>query len=294
MMKKGQYRQSFIYVLLSMTLLFSSSVIADEKDDRALAVFNKLKFFSWLVNDSPTMMRIVKSADSEAIKQLEKSRQLLQQAQAQYDEGEFLLAEENITTGIKEMSSVARKIKDVDRVEHARKKLFHELKQHVQTFAEAFERVAKEKNDRLIDAMLDQKKLKKTMHDADALYSEGQLSLANQLMKQAADMVEIAISDARHKDVLLHELSFDSLEDEYSYEKKRNESYVLLVRLLQENQTASDASRQYVNKIVAANKGVVAEAELHAADGDNETAIRILEKGTDKLSQALRLSGAAF
>lgn len=293
-MKKCLSRQGLVSVLFSMTLLFSSSVIAAEKDDRALAVFNKLKFFSWLVNDSPTMTRIVKSTDSEAIKQLEKSRQLLQQAQAQYDKGEFLLAEEYLATGIKEMSNVARKIKDVESVERARKKLFHELKQHVQTFAEVFERVAKEKNDRHIDAMLDHEKLKKTMHDAEVLYSEGQLALANQRMKQAADMVEIAISDARHKDMLFHELSFDSLEDEYSYEKKRNESYVLLVRLLQEKHTASDASRQYVNKIVSANKGVVAEAELHAADGDNETAIRILEKGTDKLSRALRLSGASF
>ena len=92
-MKKCLSRQGLVSVLFSMTLLFSSSVIAAEKDDRALAVFNKLKFFSWLVNDSPTMTRIVKSTDSEAIKQLEKSRQLLQQAQAQYDKGEFLLAE---------------------------------------------------------------------------------------------------------------------------------------------------------------------------------------------------------
>ena len=278
-MKKCLSRQGVISVLLSMTLFFSSSVISAEKDDRAFAVFNKLKFFSWLVNGSPTMKRILKSEDNDAIEQLEKSRQLLQQAQAQYDEGELLLAEENIATGIKEMSSVARKIKDVDRVEQARKKLFHEMKQRVQTFANAFERVANEKNDKLIDAMLDREKLKKTMGDADALHREGQLAQANQLLKQAADMVEIAISDARHKDVLFHELSFDDLEEEYMYEKKRNESYVMLVRLLQEKQTASDASRQYVNKIVAANKGIVAEAELHAADGDNETAIRILEKG---------------
>jgi len=293
-MKKCLVRQGFISVFLSMMLLFSSSAVSAENDGRESAVFNKLKFFSWLVNDSPTMSRILKSADSEAIIQLENSRRLLQQAQAQYDEGEFSLAEKNIATGIKEMTSVSRKIKDVDRVEHARKKLFHELKQHVQAFSDVFERVAKEKNDKQIDAMLDHKKLKKTVDDADALYREGQLALANHMMKQAADIVENAISNARHKDVLIHELSFDSPEDEYNYEKKRNESYVMLVRLLQEKQTVSDASRQYVNKIVAANKGIVAEAELHAADGDNKTAIRILEKGTDKLSRALRMAGASF
>ena len=293
-MNKYLVRQGSISVLLCMALLLSLPVVSAKNDDRESAVFNKLKFFSWLVNDSPTMNRVLKSDDSEAIKQLENSRHLLQQAQSQYDEGEFLLAEENIATGIKEMSRVSRKIKDVDRVEKARRKLFQELKQHVQTFADVFERVAKEKNDKDIDAMLDHEKLQKTLDDADALYREGQLALANHTMKQAADIVEKAISNARHKDVLIHELSFDSLEDEYDYEKKRNESYVLLISLLQEKQTVSDASRQYVNKIVAANKGVVAEAELHAADGDNETAIRILEKGTDKLSRALRMAGAPF
>jgi len=292
----GKYivRQGYIIVLFCMLLLFSLPVVSADNDDRESAVFNKLKFFSWLVNDSPTMTRILKSDDSEAIKQLEKSRHLLQQAQAQYDEAEFLLAEENIAAGIKEMSRVSRKIKDLDRVEKARKKLFHKLKQHVQTFADVFERVAKEKNDKHIDAMLDHEKLQKTLDDADALYREGQLALANHTMKQAADIVENAISNARHKDVLIHELNFDSPEDEYEYEKKRNESYVMLVRLLQEKQTVSDASRQYVNKIVAANKGVVAEAELHAADGDTEAATRILEKGTDKLSRALRMAGAPF
>lgn len=293
-MNKYLVRQGHIVALFGMVLLFSLPVVSAVDDDRESAVFNKLKFFSWLVNDSPTMARILKSDDNEAIKQLENSRRLLQQAQSQYDEGEFLLAEENIATGIKEMSRVSRKIKDVDRVEKARKKLFQELKQHVQTFADVFERVAKEKNDKHIDAMLDHEKLQKTLDDADALYREGKLALANHTMKQAADIVEKAISNARHKDVLIHELSFDSLEDEYDYEKKRNESYVLLISLLQEKQTVSDASRQYVKKIVAANKGVVAEAELHAADGDNETAISILEKGTDKLSRALRMAGAPF
>ncbi len=293
-MKKYSSKQSFICSLLSMVLLYSSSLIAAQKDDSDFAVLTKLKFFSWLVNDSPTVNRILQSADSEAIAQLEKSRLLLQQAQSHYSEGEYLLAEKNIAIGIKEMTSVSRKIKDKGRVERARKKLFHELKQRVQTFADAFERVAKEKSDKRINAMLDHKKLQKTVDAADALYHDGQLVQANQQMKQAADMVEHALSGARDKDVLIHELSFDSLEDEYDYEKKRNESYVMLIRLLQEKRTVSDASRQYVNKIVTANKGVVKQAEKYATKGDVKAAIKILEKSTDKLSRALRMAGAPF
>ena len=140
--------------------------------------------------------------------------------------------------------------------------------------------------------MLDREKLKGTIEQAETLYQEGQYALANHQLKQAADMVESALTDARHKDVLLHALSFDNIEDEYMYEKKRNESYVMLIRLLQEKQTVPDASRHYVNKIVDANKDIVAEAEMLATKGDKKTAITVLEKGTGKLSGALRMSGA--
>lgn len=284
----------FRRAVLSLVLLCSTMVMSAEKDDRQSAIFNKIKFFSWLVNDSPTVGRIKQSSDSEAIAQLAQARQLLEQAQAQYDDGELSLADEKIAAGLKEMTSVSRKIKDQDRVEKARNALFHELKQHVLIFAEAFERVAEEKNDKIVDALLDRKKLNDTVEHADRLYREGQLALANHVLKGAADMVEGALSDARHKDVLLHELSFDSLEDEYLYEKKRNESYVMLIKLLQDRQTVSDASRQFVSKIVSTNKEVMQQAEKHAAKGDKAKAITVLEKGTDKLSRALRMSGASF
>ena len=281
-------------VLLSMTLLCTSFAISDELNEKQSAVYNKIKFFSWLVNDSPTVDRIMKSSDSSAVDQLTVARGLLEQAQAGFDDGELLLADEKISAGLKQMTSVSRKIKDDDRVESARKKLFHEIKQHIESFSEAFERVAIEKNDKMVDAMLDRNKLKTIVQRADTLYQEGQLALANHTLKQAADIVDVALRDARHKDVLLHELSFDSIEDEYIYEIKRNESYLMLIKLLQDKKNVSEASRQFVNKIVSSNEKVVKEAEAHAAKGNKKSAIRILEKSTDDLSRALRMSGASF
>lgn len=293
-MKNYSAYRFFKSVVLSMTLLCGSTAISDERSDKQSAVYNKIKFFSWLVNDSPTVDRIIKSSDSNAIEQLSQARQLLQQAQLQYDDGELLLADEKIAIGLETMTSVSRKIKDNERVDNARKELFHELKKHVQSFADAFERVAKEKNDTIIDAMLDRNKLNGTVQRADTLYQEGQLALANHELKQAADMVSVALRDARHKDVLLHELNFDSIDAEYDYEKKRNESYVMLIKLLQDKQNVSEASQQFVNKIVSSNTQVIEQAEKHAATGDKVSAIRVLERGTDKLSRALRMSGASF
>lgn len=281
-------------VALGITLLCASIVISDERSEKQSAIYNKIKFFSWLVNDSPTVDRVIKSENSQAIEQLSQARELLEQAKIQYDDGELQLADENITAGLKHMTSVSRKIKNNDRVDNARRVLFQELKQHVQSFAEAFERVAKEKNSRLINEMLDRNKLNGIVHRADALYQEGQLALANHELKQAADMVDEALRDARHEDVLLHELDFDSIEDEYNYEIKRNESYLMLINLLQEKHSTSEASRQFVNKIVSSNKQVLEKAEKYAATGNMIGAIRVLEQGTDKLSRALRMTGVPF
>ena len=113
-------------------------------------------------------------------------------------------------------------------------------------------------------------------------------------MRQAADLVDNALSDARHKDVLLHELTFESLEEEYAYEVNRNESYVKLIDLLQNKTEPSQASASYVQKLVEENARLREQADEHAKAGDLEQSIMVLEKGTDKLSRALRVSGASF
>ena len=297
-MKSYSSNRYYISMLLSATLLFAlvwtSYAISNERSDKQSAVYNKIKFFSWLVNDSPTVDRILKSSDSSAVEQLSQARLLLEQAQSSYDDDELSLADEKISTGLKKMTNVSRKIKDDDRVENARKQLFHELKKHIEMFTNAFKRVVIEKNDTMVEAMLDQNKIKLIVQRADALYQEGQLALANHELKQAADIVDVALRDARHKDVLLHELNFESIDDEYVYEIKRNESYLMLINILQDKKYVSEASRQYVNKIISSNEQDVKEAEAKADKGDKKSAIRILEKSTDKLSRALRMSGAAF
>jgi hypothetical protein len=258
------------------------------------AVYNKLKFLDWLVVSSPTRARISESSDAEAIAQLKDARKLLAQAQQSFDADEMDAANEYVAQGLKLMVDASRKVKDIDRIAHARSELYQQLKQQVSSFADAFERVAVEKSDSTIDAMLDRKKLAATLKHAEVLYTRGELALANQEMKQAADMVEVALSGARKNDVLLHELSFKSPEDEYAYEKQRNESYVMLIGLLQDGHETSDASRHYVEGVIAANTQLRDEAASHASKGDYKRAIGVLEKGTDKLSRALRMSGASF
>ena len=267
-----------------------AAAAVDEKSD----IYNKLKLFAWLVNDSPMSKRVVSSDDEEAKQQLLRAREMWQQAVEHNERAEYALAEGHINEGLKLMTRVSRKVKDEDRVKKARVELYNQVRDHVDMFIEAFDRIAEEKGREHIESMLDKDKLDDIMASADSKFKEGDLVMANHLMRKAADIVDSALSDARHEDVLLRELSFENLEQEYAYEVQRNESYVMLIDLMQKKTAPSQASASYVRKMVAANEKLREEADQLVKQGDLEQGITMLEKGTDKLSRALRVSGASF
>lgn len=280
--------------LITILLLYGGSASATSDSDRYSSVYNKIKLLDWLVHDSPTSQRIEDSENDEAKQQLKRSQEMWQQAVEHNEAGEYELAEGHINEGLKLMTSVSRTVKDLDRVKQARIELYKQVKEHVEMFITAFDRIAEEKGEDQIRSMLDREKLDNIMYSAESMYEEDELVLANHLIGQAADMVDNALSDARHEDVLLHELTFESLEEEYAYEVDRNQSYVKLIGLMQKKTTPSQASASYVRKLVEENALLREQADALAGKGDLEQGISVLEKGTDKLSRALRVSGASF
>ena len=295
MKRKGYLIVSnIIAVLMVITLLSGGGALAASDDDRYNATYNKIKLLNWLVSDSPISKRVENGDDEEAKKQLKRSQEISGQAVEHNEKGEFELAEVHINEGLKLMTKLSRRVKDQDKVRQARIELYKQVKDHVDMFIVAFDRIAEEKGEDSVRNLLDRDQLDAIMSKAENAHNDDELALANHLMRQAADMVDNALSDARHEDVLLHELTFESLEEEYAYEVNRNESYVKLIDLMQKKTEPSQASASYVQKLVKENEQLRAQADALAREGELEQGILVLEKGTDRLSRALRLSGASF
>ena len=282
------------FVLMIVMLLYSGFVVASDDRERSASVYNKVSLLDWLVNDSPTAKRIEDSNDDVSRQQLQRAREMWEQAVEHSERNEYDLAEVHISEGLKLMTRVSRKVKDEERIRQARIDLYLQVKEHVGMFITAFDRIAVEKDKEDIKSLLDRDKLDAVLSSAESMYTDGDLITANELMKQAADMVDNALSDARHNEVLLHELKFESPEEEYSYEVSRNDSYVILIDLSQKKSTISQAEITYVQNLINENAQLRAQAEELANKGDIEKGIAVLEKGTDKLSRALRISGASF
>ena len=282
------------HILMLITLLVNTADVRSQSHINETTVYNKLKFFAWLVKESPSAVRINGSNDAAAIALLSDSETLLENAQQSYDAGELELADKSLSLGLQHMTTASRKIKDMDRVEAAHRQMFEQLQQHVKVFVDAFDRVVSEKGDNSVNALLDRKRLNEFLARADELYANAQLAEANQAMRQASDIIEHSLRAARDREILLHELTFGSLQEEYDYERERNSSYVLLIDVLQDKIAVSDASRDYINTMLSMNQSLQEKASALAAQGDLSQAIHVLEQGTDKLSRALRMSGASF
>ena len=294
MARNGYFSVSTVCSALTAVVLLAAATTTAAALDKPGSVYNKVKFLDWLVHDSPVSKRVEESDDQEAGRQLERARDMWEQAVEHSEKQEYELAEVHIDEGLKLMTAVSRKFKDQERVRKARVELYKQVRHHVDMFVAAFDRVVEEKGEDHIRTMLDREKLDGLIAEAETSYADGELVLANHLMGQAADMVDHALSDARHEDVLLRELSFASLAEEYEYEVQRNESYVMIIDMMQKKTPKSQASIAYVQKMIDANAKQREEADSLAEEGDYEQGIAVLEASTDKLSRALRVSGASF
>ena len=90
---------------------------------------------------------------------------------------------------------------------------------------------------------------------AEALAQKGDYLAANKHLFQAANLVEAALTRARDKETLVHQLKFETPEDEYAYELQRNNSNQLLIVVVKRKKPPQGTNIKYIEKLVAENDG---------------------------------------
>lgn len=191
------------------------------------------------------------------------------------------------------MTRASRAVADTARLKNERLARYKQLRERIDSFTDAFQRIASEKQES-ISYLLDMENIEKTMNQADKLAKENNYTEANKLLAGAADSVELALAKARHKETLLHELKFNSLEEEFAYEKQRNHSYMLLADLIKEKKKVEEKRLQEFQSSLDENEKMRRKADDMARNGNIEGAIRALENGTQNLARTLRASGVVF
>ena len=210
------------------------------------------------------------------------------------DANDIKQCEMHLRQGLEAMSAASRMVKDDKRVKVARKQRYQQLHERVTSFADAYDRVVAEKSMAEVGGLLDRSQINASVKKAEALAQKGDYMTANKHLFQAANSVEAALTQARDKETLIHQLKFETPEDEYAYELQRNNSNQLLIVVVKRKEPPQGTNIKYIEKLAAENDALRQEAESLFKQGKVRPAIETLEKGTDKLTFVLRLLGVSF
>jgi len=162
----------------------------------------------------------------------------------------------------------------------------------VNALLEALGRIAVEKHNEADTNQL-KANIAATIASADKLVAKRDIDKARELLDEAYLLTKTGIENMRSGDVLVRELNFESIEEEYAYELDRNDTHQMLVKLLVEKKLASkpDSYKQKINARVAKAVVIRNTAEDFANKDDYESAIQALEKSTKELVRAIRMGG---
>jgi ElaB/YqjD/DUF883 family membrane-anchored ribosome-binding protein len=164
------------------------------------------------------------------------------------------------------------------------------VRTRVAGFREAYARINAEKA-RSRGGVLDEPALDGLLARAEKLLHEGNYKESLASLTRAAVMVESALMQIRNQETLVHELKFNSPEEEYAYERRRNQSYEMLVEMAMTEGKLASVSQEVGTAAMRENRAARERAEAALKAGQAKAGSRGLETATGRLMQVLRAGG---
>lgn len=115
----------------------------------------------------------------------------------------------------------------------------------------------------------------------------GELGKARGTLERAYLVAKASIGSMRGGDTLVRSLDFATKEEEYRYEVDRNDTHLMLLRLL----VADSGKAAGMQAASAQAQSLRARAERRAGDGAWAEAVGLLEESTKELVRAIRAAG---
>lgn len=250
----------------------------------------KAIFVENLVTKSVAAETIESSSDTVAIENLVRARELVTAARAELDAGDFESANTKLDEALGIVNVETRRLSK-DRVGEKRaQEAYDKRLKSVKTFLAAYDRMSAEKN--LTSAMAAQiEAITALVADAEALAAQGDMDRAKEVLDEAYVATRSNIKDLRQGDTLTRTLVFESAEEEYAYELDRNDSHFMLLDLALERQQVPPSMTGRIEDFRGIARQHRSDAESLAGGGSHPEAIDSLNKSTEELLKAIRMTG---
>ena len=253
-------------------------------------VRQKAKFVGNLVSKSVAAQTIEDRGGEDSQAKLEEARALVVEANLDIDENNFNDANRKLDQSLALVTKEAQRLSKSEVKGQRLQEAYERRRNAVTTFLAAFERVSGDKD---VSAATRSHiaEIKSMTVEADGLAKDGKLEEANKLLKDAYLAARGDIRELREGKTLTRTLDFKSAEEEYSYERDRNDSHFMLLRfaLTEKNPPKSRLTR--IESLRDQAQGLRDKADNQAGSGDAPTAIDTILQSTETLLKAIRMSG---
>lgn len=250
----------------------------------------KAIFIQNLVSRSVAARTIESSGDAAAMAKLESARALVKEANGDLEAGRYAVANEKLDTALSLVNNETRRLSQTEMKQDRRQEAYEKRLHTVQTFVKAYERVAGEK--KMTAASSAQLvEIRKLMAAAESRASSGNLEEATELLDKAYAAARGDIRQMREGETLTRSLNFETAEEEYSYERDRNESHLMLLRFAITEKNPPKSRMVRIDELQKAAVALREQAAQEAGAGKHGEAIDTLIESTDTLLKAIRMSG---
>jgi len=244
--------------------------------------------------ESPALVAIGKNGSEEARQLLRQARKHLEMARALYAEDkadETMAALDQGLRAASQATAVNRKTRPhASSAALARKRYQIRLGQ-IRSFIQTLPDIPVESRDR-VDIDRERKTAERLVSEAETLAAKGRHNEANKILANAYKSTVTMLSKLHQGETFVYRLKFSSPADELAYERRRNDSYEMLIRiLLQENPRMAAELQAMADRHVRESRALRERADAQAAAGAEGDAIRTMEAATLRLVRVLQAGG---
>jgi hypothetical protein len=266
-------------------------------DARKQGVGQNISFVEKLVHESAAAKQILQSDNQEARALREKAIRHLGEARAAETQGSAKAVAEALNKA-KQAIFMGMRLVGGQVVKDKRRENYNKKRHSLKSLLAAHQRI-REENQQGQDANTQATQgaaeigayTQARMQEAQAHYDKGELVEAGDVLNNAYLSLKLSLIKLRDGKTLVRSLHFETREDEYQYELRRNDTHNMLINTVLKEKRADPRLGKFMDIPLKEAEKLRAEAEQQAGNEDFESAIKTLEESTKYIIRAIRMAG---
>lgn len=248
-------------------------------------IAQKIKMVNLILHSADLLQRVEASSDSVAKELLARASQNFLMGEEYFERGQYLEAEAVLDYVLRDLGASSRLLS----VPQQKKSRYRHFIEQLDAFALPEWRDLDELENELLQKRLERiTELRgQAIRKADAdLFDE-----AMSLLEQAYRLKVSLIDEFNHETLVVYDLNFETVQDEYRYLINRAYHYLELVQVAMAQSVVEDQTQKLVDKYLYSSMSNLEAAEELETQGQFSEAITNLDKSINQISTALKLLG---